>query len=319
MRLALVGFGNIAKKHLEVFRALDCDVVASCNRSQAGRDAAEAWGIRRTYADLHHMVAQENPDAIINCASFDRIFETTAQLIPYRIPVLVEKPAGTSVAELRRLIRLQKSYRTPIQVALNRRHYSVIQNAIADAGGLERITSVHVRWSEAPVRLLQERGYSAAQVAKVLYGNSIHGIDMMTYLAGPVSARHVVTVSNGSPFRWLMSIADVTPLGKLASFSSTWDNPAPWELVMTAQGKRYQFAPLETCTVKEDGAHALREIAPDAYDARFKPGFWDQASCFLRLVQIPTSPNPHDLESTMPAMNVAEALYKALMKHGPAT
>ncbi len=316
MRLAVVGFGNIARKHIEVFKVLGCEIVSACNRSQSGRTAAEMFGIPRTYIDLAQMIIQEKPDAILNCASFDKIFETTSLIIPYRIPLLVEKPAGNSVAELRHLIRLQKLYRTPIQVALNRRHYSVFQNAIADAGGIEQITSLQINWSETPKKLLFERNYTTEQVAKVLYGNSIHGLDMLTYFAGNIPNRNIVTISNGSPFRWLMSVNGVSDRGKMASFSSTWDNPAPWEFILNTQGKRYHFAPLETCKVREEGKSDLREIVPDEHDLHFKAGFWMQATCFLNLVQNPSKPNPHDLESTLPSMMLAEAFYKKLLRHG---
>ncbi|MBT6434016.1 MAG: hypothetical protein HOK28_13030, partial [Deltaproteobacteria bacterium] len=44
MRIGIVGYGNIARKHIEVFRALGCEIAASCNRSEAGRERAQQEG-----------------------------------------------------------------------------------------------------------------------------------------------------------------------------------------------------------------------------------------------------------------------------------
>src|SRR5687768_10258193 len=113
MKLALIGYGNIAKKHIEVFRALGCEIVASCNRSEAANAMAKMEGcIPSTYRNYFEMIEKEQPDAILNCVSFDKIYETTLDLLPLKIPLFIEKPAGTPVAELEHLIKIQKEYGT---------------------------------------------------------------------------------------------------------------------------------------------------------------------------------------------------------------
>ena len=62
-RLAFVGFGAIAEKHVEVFRALGANLVASCNRSEEGRKKArERGGISSTYSEVASMVEKERPE-----------------------------------------------------------------------------------------------------------------------------------------------------------------------------------------------------------------------------------------------------------------
>jgi predicted dehydrogenase len=248
--------------------------------------------------------------------SFDKVYETTALLIPYQIPLLIEKPAGNSVLELKNLIELTRIHQTTVQIGLNRRHYSVFNKAVEDAGGIDNITSIQVNWSETPKRLLSEKHYSVEQVSKILYGNSIHGLDMLTHFAGEINPENVLTLTKGRPFRWLMSVQGISANNKLASFFSTWDNPAPWEMIMTAQSKRYIFAPLESCIVKEEGQNEIRKILPDEVDEKYKPGFWGQAQCFMSLIKNPKKDHPHNLESALPSMILAEGFFNKFLEYG---
>ena len=150
MRLGIVGYGNIGAKHHRVFDALGAKVVASCNRSEKGREKAKQAGIAKTYASYTEMIEQEALDAIICSTSIVANFEIAKALIPYRIPLLLEKPPGTSIEELETLIQLQEEYGTLVMLATNRIWYSVLRKAVADIGGLESIEGVEVMWSENP-------------------------------------------------------------------------------------------------------------------------------------------------------------------------
>ena len=97
IRLAVVGFGDIAKKHLAAFRALGVNVVAAANRSLEGRRKAEQeGGIERTYSDALTMMERERPDGVLVSASVLSQFEVVRNLIPYDVPLLVEKPPAVS-------------------------------------------------------------------------------------------------------------------------------------------------------------------------------------------------------------------------------
>ena len=98
-RLALIGYGRIAPRHLEVFRALECEIVASCNRSERGRQKATSeGGIPRTYPDAAAMLDKERPDGVICCASADQMINAAGKILPFGIPTFLEKPPGISLA-----------------------------------------------------------------------------------------------------------------------------------------------------------------------------------------------------------------------------
>jgi predicted dehydrogenase len=312
VRLAYVGYGKIAPKHLEVFRALGASFVASANRSESGRARArDEGGISNTYASISEMLERERPDGILCCPSFSHVYEAMKEALPFGIPTLVEKPPGTSVEQLRDLDALAQHFRVPVMVGLNRRHYSVLARAIQDAGGLEAITTVLVEWSEDPQHVL--RRFTREEVERWIFGNTLHGLDMMTEVAGPIDQPQVIARHLGDPFRWLMVFQGLSRRGALVSFHSTWDSPGKWRFTFASRGRRYVFAPLETCTVLEAGG-TTREIEPSEEDRRFKAGFYAQAKAFLETIRRREAPLSLSLSSALPAMELAERLTEAVLK-----
>ena len=314
IRLALVGYGRIAPKHLEVFRALGCEFVACCNRSAPGREkATRDGGIERTYAKIDEMLERERPDGVVSCASLDQVFATAQQILPFAVPTLLEKPPGTSLAEFDELESLAARHRTPVMVGLNRRNYTVLRKAVADAGGPEAITAVFVEWSEDPAHCLR-RGLTESQVERMVFGNSLHGLDLLTQLAGPIAEPLVLGRNLGEPFRWLMSLQGISQRGALATFQSTWDSPGGWRLVFCTPGRRYTFAPLETCQVSETGSKELRPIEPDECDRQFKPGFFGQSLAFLEMIRSGEAPAGQRLADSRPPMFLAERLTQTCLR-----
>jgi predicted dehydrogenase len=310
-RLALVGYGRIAPKHLEAFRAQGGEFVACCNRSPEGRERAESeGGIPRTYARIGEMLERERPEGVVCCASIYQVYEAALEILESRIPLLLEKPPGTSLAEFSHLCETAAERRACVMIGLNRRHYSVVNRAIADAGGTSQITAASVEWSEDPQHFLK-RGFSVGEVSRMVFGNSLHGLDLLTYLAGAIEAPSVVGRDWGEGLRWMMALQGVSQRGALASFQSSWDSPGRWRVSFCSPGRRYVFAPLETCQVFEAGQKDPRAIEPEAVDAQFKPGFYAQAKTFLQAIEAREVPAEHSLASAGPAMRLAEALTAA--------
>jgi predicted dehydrogenase len=303
VRIGIIGWGRIAPKHAEVFRHLGSPIACSMNRSEAGRRAAQEAGIEATYDSIETMMERERPDGVLCSASFDAMLAVAEKLFLHRVPVLMEKPPGSSLAAYERIASLAAEHTVPVMVALNRRHYSVLSRAIEDAGGLDQVRTVTVLWSEDPQHLLGR--FSREQVEKAVFANSIHGLDLMAYLAGPIRAPHVL-VRTGEGFERAMSLGGISDRGVLCHFESTWDAPARWRVDFTTLGRRYTFAPLESCRVLEKDGE--RTIDPSADDLSFKAGFLAQARAFLEVCGGAPVPSFVSLEAARPGMDLAERL-----------
>lgn len=281
-RLVLIGYGNIARMHIQVFRELGADIVASCNRSEEKNTLAKTESlIPKTYTDIHKMIDMERPDGIIICVSFWQMYSVLKEVIPYRIPILAEKPTATSWELHLELLTLSQQYGTPVMVGLNRRHYSVLSKALAIAGGRDSVTSVLVEWSESPNHLQVNRKLTDEQIRSYIFGNSIHGIDLMLWIGGEIINPAIVASELGDPFRWMMSVSGKSNRGGICNFVSSWDNPVPWRVSFASKGKYFVMAPLEKCIVVKEGDRNPVEIEADEIDKRFKAGFFKQAELFI--------------------------------------
>ena len=311
--LGLIGYGKVATHHLEVLRDLGGDVVAACNRSEEGRRRARDEGnIPRTYEHIEDMLSTEDLDGVICCPSIYENFSVARRVLPFRIPTLLEKPPGTSLSEIRELVSLQQSHGTRVMVGLNRLWYSVLERALQEAGGPEALSYVGVEWSENPKRL-EGRGFSDREISLRTFSNSLHGLSLLTFLAGPISHPNLCCTSLGEPFRWVMSLQGTSERGALVSFESTWDSPAPWRVVFASRDRWLELCPIESCTSRE-AQGAPTTIEPDEADRRFKPGFHAQGAAFLDMVRGGDAPNRCSLDAVLPAMMLADSLTTACLR-----
>jgi predicted dehydrogenase len=315
IRLAVVGFGEIARQHITAFRALGASIVAAVSRSLQGRRKAEQiGGIERTYADPLAMVDHERPDGILVTTSVLSQFEVIRKLILCNVPLLVEKPPAVSFADWTVLRDQIEARRLPIMVGLNRRYYSVYQRALERMGGIDAVTSVTVEWSEDPDGMLAA-GHPPEILPVLNFANSIHGLDLLVFFAGILRSAEVWGRNldlSGRRFRWQMGVQGVTDRGVRAGFESNWDVPGRWRLVVDAANVRMVSAPLETAVLFTRG-RPPETIEPSADDQRFKPGFYSQALAFLDLIRerkFPVWPAA-SLEEASATMRLAEILTRA--------
>lgn len=317
-RIAVVGYGSIAADHIQVFRHLGADIVASCNRSRIQQQRAiDEAGIQVVYSDAVEMVDRERPDGVVACASVMSQFEVASRLIPTGVPILLEKPPGTSLGEVSRLASLARRHSTPVMVGLNRRFYSVYHEGLRILGGRQALTAVSVEWSEDPEKMLAI-GHPEVMIPRLNYVNSLHGIDLLSFFGGRAERRYTFA-RNLDPtpetLRWQMAWHGIGEWGASMHFSSSWDVPGRWRLIADAPGVRLVSAPLETCHLFERNKPP-REVAAAPEDAQYRPGFFGQDAYFLRVAreQVPVEWPACSLEEAIQSMTVAEEITDAILK-----
>jgi predicted dehydrogenase len=281
MKLGIIGYGKIGARHHQVFDALGAKIIASCNRSEAGRNRAKEAGIEKTYGSYQDMLEKERLDGIICSTSLFNNYEVAKELIPYGIPMLLEKPPGTSIEELDALIVLQEEYNTSVMLATNRIWYSVLYEAIRDIGGRDKIQGVHVMWSENPKQLKEKRGFTDKQVKTRNFSNSIHGLSILQFLCGTLAEFASVGHRGKGQFDWNMNLQGISDRGTIGQFTSSWSTILPWRLTFYGNQNIYDFTPLEQCVCTNLNTREKYEIKGADFDKAFKPGFYMQAKHFL--------------------------------------
>ena len=214
--------------------------------------------------------------------------------------------------ETEELIKLEMEHGTKVQVALNRRHYSVIQKALKSIGGAKNLDMLSIEWSEAPRATKNKKGFSDLLIAKHLYANSIHGLDILDHFSEGIKDYKIFCASKTNYFHWQMAFSGIANHGTIVNFTSSWSSPVPWRIQMYSKGKRLEFAPLETCKVYNEQKQDFTIIEPDSFDVDYKSGFYLQAKTFLELIHSDNLIHKNNLASTLTSMQIAEEMFNKL-------
>jgi predicted dehydrogenase len=104
VRIAIVGTGGIAQRHLGVLaREPSLDLVAHLSREHGRAEAqAREWG-GRAYDEVEAMLERERPEAVWICVTPDRHGAIEEALIARRISFFVEKPLAADLGTAERI------------------------------------------------------------------------------------------------------------------------------------------------------------------------------------------------------------------------
>ena len=148
MRIAVVGAGDIGRRHMRAISEDEtCALAAVVDPQPAGEAAAERHQAPH-FAAIEAMIAAVDPDGVIIATPNALHVALAAACIHKGIPVLVEKPIADTVQSAYALARLSEETGVPVLVGHHRRHNPIIQRAraIVESGTLGEVTAVAASW-----------------------------------------------------------------------------------------------------------------------------------------------------------------------------
>jgi myo-inositol 2-dehydrogenase / D-chiro-inositol 1-dehydrogenase len=191
LRVVVVGAGNHSEvNHGPSLRDVaarhpgEVELAAVCDLAREKAEAyASQFGFARKYTDVHEMVKREAPDAIVAVTPVAVTRPLVGELLRYRIPLLIEKPPGTTPAEARELLEIATRHGTPHMVSFNRRFVPAVVRArawLAARGPGER-----------PRLLVARMLRSKRREAEFVTGTGIHLIDaVLSFMGTPAAIAH---------------------------------------------------------------------------------------------------------------------------------
>ena len=117
--IVIIGAGRIAHEHLKAINLVE-GISASgvySRTTESRREFAKKYSIK-SFSGIDE-VLESSPDGIIVAVSADQVFQLSKTLLPFKVPLLIEKPPGLSISEINRSIvstetgRLAQAARTP--------------------------------------------------------------------------------------------------------------------------------------------------------------------------------------------------------------
>jgi predicted dehydrogenase len=165
-------------------------------------------------------------------------------------------------------------------VAFNRRFYSSVQAARADADARDERRYVHVQ-DQQSFGEARRHNHPEAVVQRFMYANSIHVIDMMRALCrGRVGAVTPVMPWRGEGTE--VVLVHVTfDSGDTALYEGLWQGPGAWSCALSTPSRRWLLQPLERASYQNAGERNQTLVEPDPVDTTCKAGFVRQAEAVV--------------------------------------
>ena len=195
LRGALIGCGFFAINHLHGWRdAAGAEIVAICDTNpERLAIAGDSFGIMRRYAEADAMLRAERPDFVdiaTTAPSHRPLVELAAGL---GIPVIVQKPFATALADAKAMVQACKAAGVPLMVHENFRWQSPILKVgeILQSGEIGEVFWGRVSFRSA-YDVFSGQPYLAEGERFIVEDLGIHALDVARFLFGDatnVSAR----------------------------------------------------------------------------------------------------------------------------------
>ncbi len=143
-RIAVAGAGYIGQAHINVALASpSCDLIAIVDPSPAASAVAAKAGVP-LYASIDELLARQRPDGLILATPNPLHVPQALQCIAAGLPILLEKPMATTVAEGRKLVEMVAQTGARVLIGHHRAHSPIMAKAreVVNSGKLGRLVAV---------------------------------------------------------------------------------------------------------------------------------------------------------------------------------
>jgi predicted dehydrogenase len=283
IRLGLIGCGE----HSEIGHAVplaryrsahpdEVELAAACDiRPERSELFREKYGFLKSYSDVDQMLAAEKLDACIAVVPVERISTLGIMLLTGGIPCSLEKPLGSSPAEIAALADAARNSRTPHMVSVNRRFMPFLNRALEWTRGLGTVQYV---------RSILSR--HARTEPEFLWATAVHAVDTLRYICGEVRSSSVQRIGKSETTgRWYVIDLDFESgaRGRIDVLPTAGVLEESYELI--GEGFRTivisPFGPKRGLRCYRENRLVLEQVDEGiSEDVVF--GFYDEAAAFVR-------------------------------------
>jgi predicted dehydrogenase len=283
----VLGAGYMAKEYIKILKTLPVNLTVigrgdeKINSLKAEFNVNAISGGITTYIDSK----PELPEFAIVAVSCEELYKSTKQLIKLGIKnILVEKPAGLLLEEIRDLSKSTEENNINLFVGYNRRFYhsvDLLRTKIREDGGIQ---SIHFEFSEW-VQTIDTKKFPNEVLSKFLIANSTHVIDTVFFIAG--KPKEFKFFSGGNFVEWHPSGSifvgtGITENGVYFSYSSNWGAPGRWAIEVLTANSRYYLKPMEELAIQKKGSVDVNKVVSDyQIDINYKPGLYNLLLAFF--------------------------------------
>jgi len=285
LRVAMIGAGKMARFHGDTLRAIRGVILCgiSSRSESSGARLTKELGFERAYTDYERMLDELCPAAVFVAVSHSSSYAAARAVVSRGIPCMLEKPVAYSAAEVGELAQLAGRTGALVVVGVNRRYYSVIQQALLAVIQHGPVSGLLVEAHEPILSYRSRRQFEGWLYDQWLMANSIHAIDLLRMVGGEVERVSGFGLSDSEPFGDHFSVSTRHTGDILGSFVAHWNSGGGMSMKIFGTGVIAELVSLESGFISYASGRRIK-IQPDEVDRRFKPGLFAQNVAFLRCV-----------------------------------
>lgn len=309
IRLAIAGCGEHSRAShaapLARYAAThpnEIELVAACDLNlERASEFCRTFGFARPYQDLDEMLSAENPDACVSVMPMEKIVEVGIKLLEQRLPCVIEKPLGTSLAEIEKLAHVAHDTQTPHMVSVNRRFMPYLNQArswMHEHGRLRYVRATQVRHQR------DEQDF--------VWSTAIHALDALRYIGGEVEAFDVtLQEAENNQATWFviaLKFASGT-LGQIEVLPTAGMVEESYEFF--AEGCRARVTagsgPQRSLQCWQGGELVIESYATNEQPEDLRNGAYQEVEEFVRALQTGTRPQPC-IDDILPSARISFAI-----------
>ena len=255
VKIAVVGAGYIGLAHIDCLQhSAPCELSAIVDLSPPAEAVAAKRGVA-LFKMLDELIAQSRPDGIVLATPNQFHVQHATTCIRADIPILLEKPIATTLAEGELLVKIVDEYNASVLIGHHRAHSPIMAKAkeIIDAGTLGKL--VGVMGSAAffkPDHYFNDNPWRKEIGAGPILLNMIHEVHNLRMLCGEIVAVQALSSNaiRGFAVEDTVAISLRFANGALGSFllSDTAACARSWEQT-SQENKAYSTYEDEDCYV----------------------------------------------------------------------
>ena len=303
IRLGLIGCGE----HSEIGHAIPLVryaaahpemivLAAACDlRRERAEMFCHKYGFARPYEQADDILAKEHLDVCIAVMPVEYISEIGMKLLQAKMPCLVEKPLGTTIAEARRLLEAAKTTGTTNMVSVNRRFMPLLNRG--------------VEWAKVAGTLRYMRCAMfrhARPEPDFLRFTAIHAVDTMRFIGGEVRASEIRALTSAPPHWYAIDLQfkngvqgriDVLPTAGLVeeTYELAGDG---FRAVITSP-----FGPRRSLRGYRENQLVLEEMAGSETPEDVTQGFYGETTALIEALSDGKPPKP-SIEDVFPSVEL---------------
>lgn len=283
----LVGSGPMSVDYAKVLDAQNRDYIVIGRGKASAEEFTNKTGKNVIQGGLEAFLdtAPERPEAAIVSVGVAQLYATTEKLIQSGVKcILVEKPGGTTLAELNTLHKQSIESGCDVFIAYNRRFFAsviALKERLKAEGGVTSFNFELTEWAHVIEKIDKPKDV----LSKWFLANSTHVADLAFYLGGQPKemASFVTGELNWHPTSSIFSGAGVSKSGALFNYAANWESAGRWAVEVFTNENRYILKPMESLLVQKRGTIPQLSVEiDDSLDKEFKPGLYKQLEAFVQ-------------------------------------